>query len=74
MHMDWDPRHRSHKYAHPSFDKGAKKNSVEEIQPFKRMVLEQVTIHMQKYEHQLKSHTLYNITSKRIKDLKTVEL
>ena len=38
------------------------------------MVLEQVTIHMQKYEHQLKSHTWYNITSKRIKDLKTVEL
>ena len=33
------------------------------------MVLEQATIHMQKYEHQLKSHTWYNIGSKWIKEL-----
>ena len=42
------------------------------------MVLEQVTIRMQKYEHQLKSHTWYNISSKWIKDLNkkcgTIEL
>ena len=33
------------------------------------MVLGQATIHIPKYEHQLQSHTLYNISSKWITDL-----